>query len=75
MMNLAVGSFKLEGSIPSGAKTLCLPSSPNPESHMKGEGELGLSCSTFNLHILGARVAHPTRNVQFQIMQNRCGLA
>ena len=29
-------------SIPSGAKTLCLPSSPNPESHMTGFRELEL---------------------------------
>lgn len=28
----------------------------------------GLSCSTFNLYILGGRDAHPTRNVQFLIM-------
>ena len=29
-------------SIPSGAKTLCLPSSPNPESRHLGFGELKL---------------------------------
>ncbi|MEH2011541.1 type II toxin-antitoxin system VapC family toxin [Nostoc sp.] len=33
-----------------------------------------ISCSTFNLHILDGRDAHPTRNLQFQIMQTRCGL-
>ncbi|MEH2416692.1 hypothetical protein [Nostoc sp.] len=40
-----------------------------------GDQISGISCSTFNLHILGGRDAHPTRNVQFQIMQTRCGLA